>query len=129
VIRPGKPVLVVEDHEDTRHMVEMFLLLDGYDVVSASNGAEALEFVARVRPCLILLDVNMPIMDGPAFARRLRAHPDRTLADTPIVLLTAVPNASELQKEIGAVDALSKPISFDRVMELVAHYYPFPTPL
>ena len=110
-------------------MVEMFLMLDGYDVVSASNGAEALEFVARVRPCLILLDVNMPIMDGPAFARRLRAHPDRTLADTPIVLLTAVPNAKELQKEIGAVDAVSKPISFDRVMELVAHYYPFPPPL
>ncbi len=110
-------------------MVEMFLLLDGYDVVSASNGAEALELVANVRPCLILLDVNMPVMDGPTFARRLRVHPDRTLADTPIVLLTAVPNASEIQKEIGAVDAVTKPIAFDRVMETVARHCPFPLPL
>lgn len=109
-------------------MVEMFLMLDGYDVVTASNGAEALESVAKIRPCLILLDVNMPIMDGPAFARRLRAHPDRTLADTPIVLLTAVPNASEIQQEIGAVDAVGKPISFDRVMETVARFCPFPPP-
>ncbi len=128
VIHPGKPVLVVEDHDDTRYMVEMFLLQDGYDVVCASNGAEALEFVAKARPCLILLDVNMPVMDGPAFARRLRAHPDRTLADTPIVLLTAVPNASEIQREIGAVAAVSKPISFDRVMEMVARHCPFCPP-
>jgi CheY-like chemotaxis protein len=109
-------------------MVEMFLLLDGYDVVSASNGAEALEFVAKVRPCLILLDVNMPVMDGPAFARRLRGHLDRTLADTPIVLLTAVPNAIEIQKEIGAVAWVGKPISFDRVIEIVAQHCPFPPP-
>ena len=111
--RPGRPVLVVEDHEDSREMVATFLRLDGYRVTTAGNGVEALGAVARDLPCLILLDVTMPVMDGPTFARRLRQSPDRAVAETPIVLLTALPEAARVQREVGAVALIRKPVCFD----------------
>jgi len=122
VTRPGKPVLVVEDHDDTRAMVEMFLELDGYSVVSAAHGRQALDVIERERPCLILLDVMMPVMDGPACARMVRANTDPQIAATPIVLLTAVPNARQIQLEVGAVDVIAKPITFDTVAAAVERH-------
>ena len=121
-----RPVLVVEDHDDIREMVEMFLVHDGYRVCSAADGADALACVASERPCLILLDVTMPVMDGPTFARRLRASPDPELAKTPIVLLTAIPDARDIMREIGAVDVIAKPISFERVVAVVERHCPRP---
>lgn len=120
--RPCRPVLVVEDHDDTREMVELFLRQDGYVVCTAANGAEALERVATDTPCLILLDVTMPVMDGPTFARRLHASPDPQLASTPIVLLTAVPNAAQVQRDTGALAVIQKPVSFESIAALVARH-------
>jgi CheY-like chemotaxis protein len=124
VHRTGKPVLIVEDHDDTRQMVEMFLRHDGYDVCCAANGKAALDFVERTRPCLILLDVMMPVMDGPTFAHLLRAHSDQVLAQTPIVLLTAVPDADRIQQEVGAVAVIGKPVDFDSVIAAVETHCP-----
>ena len=114
----------MEDHVDTREMVEMVLQYDGYRVCGAADGREALASVARESPCLILLDVTMPVMDGPTFARLLHESADRERAATPIVLLTAVPNARAVMREIGAVDLIPKPVSLDRVLEVVARYCP-----
>jgi two-component system, chemotaxis family, chemotaxis protein CheY len=122
VTRPNRPVLVVEDHKDTREMVEHFLRLDGYLVCGAANGVEALECVARDTPCLILLDVSMPVMDGLTFARRLHQHSDPEIAATPIVLLTAIPNAVQVQREVGALAVIQKPVSFDTVAAMVARH-------
>jgi CheY-like chemotaxis protein len=122
MMRPGKPILVVEDHEDTREMVEMFLRQDGYAVCTAADGSKALECVERETPCLILLDVMMPVMDGPTFARHLREWPDQGIADTPIVLLTAVADTRDLQRQTGAVDVIAKPVSFDRVTSVVERH-------
>jgi CheY-like chemotaxis protein len=122
VTRPSRPVLVVEDHADTREMVEHFLRLDGYLVCGAANGAEALERLAAGAPCLILLDVSMPVMDGPTFARHLHQHPDPEIASTPIVLLTAIPNPAELQRQVGALAVIQKPVSFETVAAIVARH-------
>jgi CheY-like chemotaxis protein len=122
VTRPTRPVLVVEDHNDTREMVEHFLRMDGYLVCGAANGLEALERVATDAPCLILLDVSMPVMDGVTFARHLHQHADPEIASTPIVLLTAVPNAAHVQREVGALAVIQKPVSFDTVVALVARH-------
>jgi CheY-like chemotaxis protein len=122
VQRPCRPVLVVEDHDDTREMVEHFLRLDGYQVCGAGNGAEALERVAKDAPCLILLDVSMPVMDGLTFARRLHQLPDPEIASTPIVLLTALPNALLVQREVGALAVIQKPVSFETVAAMVARH-------
>ena len=103
-------------------MVEMFLRQDGYAVCTAADGSEALECVARETPCLILLDVMMPVMDGPTFARRLREWPDRHIAETPIVLLTAIADPREVQRQTGAVDVIPKPVSFARVTTVVERH-------
>lgn len=105
-------------------MVELFLQQDGYRVCSAAHGLDALNCVAREAPCLILLDVMMPVMDGVTFARQLRDHPNPEIAETPIVLLTAVPNAAEVMREIRAVDVIAKPISFDSVTSAVERACP-----
>jgi CheY-like chemotaxis protein len=82
--RTHRPVLVLEDHDDTRQMVEMFLRADGYDVCTAAQGLDALECIDGDAPCLIVLDVMMPVMDSRTFAQRLREsragyrqYPDR----------------------------------------------------
>jgi two-component system alkaline phosphatase synthesis response regulator PhoP len=113
--RPRRPVLLVEDHQDTRDMVETFLRHEGYTVVTAGNGVEALLAVDRDAPCIILLDVMMPLMDGPTFARHLRQLPNVSAANTPIVLLTATANVAPLQKDVGAREVLRKPISFEAI--------------
>jgi CheY-like chemotaxis protein len=120
--RSARPVLVVEDHEDTREMVQTFLEFDGYTVCAAKHGLEALECVEKERPCLILLDLSMPIMDGVAFARELRRHPDTEIASTPVLLLTALPNPAAAMRETGALEVLSKPIDFDRLMVAVERH-------
>ena len=117
-----RPVLIVEDHDDTRQMVELFLQQEGYRVCAAGDGAEALTCVIREPPCMILLDLAMPIMDGLTFARRLRQSPDPFVANTPIILLTAVPDPSEAIRLVGAVDLIPKPISFLRIIETVARH-------
>lgn len=113
----ARPILVVEDHADTRDMLELFLRQAGYPVSTAADGVKALESVARETPCLILLDVAMPVMDGPAFARRLRELPDRELAQTPIILLTAMSNPADAMRETGAVGLIPKPVSLERIVD------------
>jgi CheY-like chemotaxis protein len=122
VKRPVRPVLVVEDHDDTREMVELILRLDGYTVCSAKDGAEALEVMGREMPCLILLDVTMPVMDGITFARKLRESCDAAMAATPILLLTALSSVDDAMAQTGAVSVIGKPIAIDRVIAEVERY-------
>jgi len=103
-------------------MVEMFLELDGFSVCTASHGLEAFDCLEHERPCLILLDVSMPVMDGIAFGRALRRHADSELAHTPIVLLSALQDLTEALEATGAIDVVSKPVDFDRVMSIVERY-------
>jgi two-component system, chemotaxis family, chemotaxis protein CheY len=114
------PVLLVDDHEDARNIVRRYLELSGYSVTTAIHGEDALDKIAKgVRPCLILLDVSMPVMDGPTFAERLRRIPDRDLAETPIVLLTGSFDTHSAQSRSRAVDVIHKPVSFDQMTRMV----------
>jgi two-component system sensor histidine kinase ChiS len=118
------PILIVEDHDDTREMVETLVSSDGYRVCTAAHGLEALECIAREAPCLILLDLTMPVMDGPTFARLLRAYPDPAVAQTPIILLTAMPYGERMMRDIGAVELIPKPINLSQVLEACARHCP-----
>jgi CheY-like chemotaxis protein len=120
--RPSKPVLIVEDHEDTREMVELFLRREGYAIRTAAHGRDALAAVAVQAPCLILLDVSMPVMDGPTFARQLRESTDRALAATPIVLMTALEDFTEAMRETQARSVVPKPVSFDHLLGEIARH-------
>jgi DNA-binding response OmpR family regulator len=118
-VRPSQPVLVVEDHQDVRDMLETLLAVDGYQVRTAAHGRQALESIEREPPCVILLDVMMPVMDGVTFARALRGAADPVVAQTPIVLVTAVSDADKVRQQTGALDVIPKPIDMDKVVETV----------
>jgi PAS domain S-box-containing protein len=105
----GPSILVVDDEEDARELLRRTLEADGYHVVTARSGAEALESARRIHPALITLDVMMPAMDGWAVLRHLKSDPD--LSSIPVVMLSIVADR-ELSLSLGAVESMPKP--FDR---------------
>jgi DNA-binding response OmpR family regulator len=110
----GKTIMVVDDEKRLVALVESYLKQEGYRVVTAFNGREALTVAQRESPDLIVLDVMMPEMDGYEFMRKYRAD-----HDTPIILLTARVDDEEkvIGLEVGADDYMTKPF---RPRELVA---------
>ena len=103
-------VLVVDDDRAILEMVTWALADEGYTVLSAAHGAEALDVVRREPPSVILLDMTMPVMDGWEFSRQLRALYDRKI---PIICMTAARDARSRSDDIGAEGLLAKP--FDLV--------------
>lgn len=103
-----KTILVVDDHANMRVLIEDYLSEQGYKVITASDGNEALILSRRLRPDLILLDVMMPGLDGLSFMRTFRQE-----SNTPIILVTA--RIEETDKivglELGADDYVTKPFS------------------
>lgn len=112
-----RKVLVVDDELSIRHFLSALLQREGIDVHTATNGQEALEMFAEIKPDLVLMDVMMPIMDGFEVCKFLKSDPETRL--TPIIIITASSNKDNRIKglEYGADDFLSKPV--DRV-ELIA---------
>lgn len=104
-------VLVADDDEDIRMLVRFRLERSGYDVVSARDGAEALELAVRHRPDLAVLDLMMPKVDGYEVTRRLRDL--EVTRRMPIVMLTARAQETDVARgfEAGADDYIRKPFS------------------
>jgi len=113
----SKTILVVDDEKRLVSLVGQYLLQDGYRVITANNGKEALDIVRRDPPDLIVLDLMMPEMDGYNFMRLHRAE-----KNTPIILLTARVDEEDkvVGLELGADDYLTKPF---RPRELVARVH------
>ena len=99
-------ILLIEDDDDLREVEMGILERAGFRVVSAREGGEALELVAREMPKVIFLDMRMPGMDGWAFAREFRARHDHSAT---IVVITAAASAEKRAEEISADGALGKP--------------------
>ncbi|MFF0505492.1 response regulator transcription factor [Streptomyces fimicarius] len=114
-LRSTGRILVAEDEPDVRAAVEDGLSVEGYEVRGVGDGLAALSAVAAWEPDALVLDVMMPVLDGLAVCRRLRAIKDRT----PVLVLTALSSVSERVDglEAGADDYLVKPFALD---ELVA---------
>ena len=103
-------VLVIEDNEQNRYLVTFLLERHGYAVITAVDGPDALRLVETVTPSAILLDIQLPAMDGYAVARALRAR--AALRDTPIVAVTsyAMPGDREKALAAGCTGYIEKPI-------------------
>ncbi len=102
-------ILIVDDQELVRDGLEMLLSTEGYELVFACNGVDALTKVAQITPDVVLLDVMMPEMDGFEVCQRLREIP--SLAEVPIIMLTALDDRDSRLRgiKIGADDFISKP--------------------
>jgi two-component system, chemotaxis family, chemotaxis protein CheY len=111
-------VLVVDDDTSILDTVSAILTGEGYDVVSAISGQEALEAVARKQPAVILLDMRMPVMDGWAVARALHAQG----INVPIVVMTAAESAKRWADEVGAEGFLAKPFGLDELLAVVERF-------
>lgn len=111
-------VLVVDDDAVNRELLQEFLAAEGLEVVSAPDGRSSLEVFSRLKPDLVLLDVNMPFLDGFEVCRRVKSNPETRL--TPVVLVTALSATEDRVRGIraGADGFLSKPVDHS---ELLAH--------
>jgi CheY-like chemotaxis protein len=108
----GKRILLVEDNVLNRDMMVRRLNRAGMEVVTAGNGQQALDIMRTEQPCIVLMDMNLPILDGWAASRR--AKEDESIRDIPIIALTA--HATEAHRlyaiEAGCDDYATKPVDF-----------------
>ncbi len=105
-----RPILLIEDNEQNRYLLTFLLEQHGYRVVSAADGARGIAAARDLTPALILLDIQLPTMDGYAVARALREH--EALRETPIVAVTsyAMPGDREKALAAGCTGYIEKPI-------------------
>jgi DNA-binding response OmpR family regulator len=109
---PGvSKVLVLDDDNALLRLLRLTLTSEGFEVITASNGLEGLEKVDREPPDVILLDLEMPVMDGRTFFRELRKQGN----NTPVLILSAY-GARDAQRELHADGSLEKPFDADVLM-------------
>jgi CheY-like chemotaxis protein len=105
-------VLIVDDEEDVRETMCEVVQMAGYTAVGAANGAEALEILARTRPCLVVLDLLMPVMNGNEFLKAMRKH--TAWANVPVVVSTSAPDRAP-----PGIAVVPKPIDIQALWDFV----------
>ena len=113
-------ILVVDDEPDIVDTIQYRLEWCHCEVITAANGKEGLEKAANERPDLILLDTNMPVMNGHEMLKHLREHPD--LKDIPVIMVTVIcePKDIAIASSYGIADYVTKPFDFAELMEKIA---------
>jgi len=117
-----KTVLYVEDNQDNRSLVRRVLEAEGYSVLEAASAHHALDRLEERSPDIILMDINMPDMDGYTLTARIRSMP--TLARVPIVAVTANVMRGDREKSLqaGCDGYIQKPIDIDELPRQVERY-------
>ncbi|HEV8669460.1 MAG TPA: response regulator [Candidatus Limnocylindria bacterium] len=113
-----RPVLIVDDDVETLAIERQLLAESGFRVVEARDGAEALRVVQEDPPAVVVLDVQMPGMDGPSFARELRM----ALRRVPLVILTGVPDPRHEADRCNAEAYLAKPFDAQELVNVVRRF-------
>ncbi len=119
-----KRILVVEDQEDNMQILRDLLMSADYEMIEAQNGERALEAVAKQCPDLILMDIQLPIMDGYEATRRIKADP--TFRSIPIIAVTshALSGGEEKARAAGCDDFVAKPYSPRQLLAKIRQYLP-----
>jgi CheY-like chemotaxis protein len=121
----GKTLLLVEDDFEIRDILQDLLEAEGYDVVPAGNGRQALQFLAENRSCgprLVILDLMMPFIDGRQVLEVMQR--DHKLAQIPVIVISAIAR----EAPVGARAFLRKPLAMDKLFETVRRYTADPAP-
>ena len=119
-----KTLLLVEDTEDNRFMMRRLLEMEGYRVVEARNGEEAVKVAKDEMPALILMDLSLPIIDGLAATKLIRRMPE--FKDVPIIAVSAH-DIADFQEEAltaGCNRYITKPIDFGELENLISELLP-----
>ena len=118
----NKRILVVEDQEDNRRILRDMLGNAGYELIEAESGEEALTAVEAQRPDLILMDIQLPVMDGYEAARRIKSNPE--MQAVPIIAMTAYALAGDEAKALaaGCNGYVTKPFSPRALLAKVREY-------
>jgi two-component system cell cycle response regulator DivK len=109
-------ILLVEDNEDNRNMLSRRLQRNGYEVSEASDGESAIQMANEVLPNLILMDINLPVIDGWEATRRLKAN--SLTSHIPVIALTAHANSEDRERsfQAGCAEHETKPIDLPRLL-------------
>jgi two-component system cell cycle response regulator DivK len=120
----NKRILVVEDQADNRQIIRDMLASTDYEIIEAEDGEQALAAVAKQRPDLILMDIQLPILDGYEATRRIKADP--SLHAIPIIAVTSYALSGDEKKAraAGCDDFVPKPYSPRQLMAKIRHYLP-----
>ena len=119
-----KKVLVAEDSSVIQNLTKRILSFQNYHIDSVKNGKEVLDYLATTTPDIILLDINMPIMNGIDCAQAVRALDDAEKAKVPIIAISGNAQNFTLDylQSVGFNEFLPKPLNFDLLVELVNQY-------
>ena len=120
-------VLVVDDDPDVRVLLETYLELEGFVVLTASNGIDALARLRHTKPSVILLDLMMPVMDGVEFRKRQQTFPE--LRDIPVVCLSARHDAQQTARLLGVADCVGKPFELETLAAVLRRHCADDAPL
>jgi two-component system cell cycle response regulator DivK len=117
-----KRILVVEDQEDNRQILRDLLTKAGFDMIEAENGEDAVALAQASRPDLILMDIQLPILDGYEATRRIKADPN--LKSIPIIVVTsyALSGDEEKARLAGCDDYVAKPFSPRQLLAKIKEY-------
>jgi two-component system cell cycle response regulator DivK len=117
-----KCILVVEDQEDNRQILRDLLTSGGFDMVEAENGEEAITAAETNKPDLILMDIQLPLLDGYEATRRIKANPE--LKAIPIIVVTsyALSGDEEKARRAGCDDYVAKPFSPRELLAKIKEY-------
>ena len=120
----GKRVLVIEDTEDNRQIIRDLLTSFDYELIEAADGAEGVRMAQTHHPDLILMDIQLPVMDGYEATRRIRAIPE--LARVPIIAVTSYALSGDEAKtrEAGCDGYVAKPFSPRQLLAKVREFLP-----
>jgi two-component system cell cycle response regulator DivK len=115
-------ILYVEDNLDNRTLVRRILTAEGYTLIEAANAAQAMEILNTTQPDLILMDINMPDMDGYSLTAKIKETP--RFESTPIIALTAnvMRGDRERSLEAGCDGYIQKPIDIDKLSDQIEHF-------
>ena len=118
----GSTIMLVEDDEINRSMLRQLLQNSGYRVVEAGNGPEALEVARREHPIVILMDLDLPELDGIGATRRIRENAE--LREIPIVMTTALdtPELRAAAHDAGCNEFLAKPLDTTKLKKLISSF-------
>ena len=123
-MNPTKRVLLVEDFEDSRFSLSKLLEIEGYEVLEAGDGAQAIDIAINSKPDLILMDLSLPVIDGLSATKQIREN--AAMNSVPIIALSAhdIVDFQGKAKDAGCTDYVTKPVDFNALITMMAKYLP-----